>query len=159
MASPTQWIWDWVSSRSWWWTEKPGVLQSIGSQKVRQDWATELNWTIMVIAGSLRPFLYSSSVYSCHLLISSFYFPLLFPLPMGRVMGPDAMILVFWMLCLRPTFTPSSFTCTKRLFSSSSFPAIRHLHVWSWWSLSQQSWFQLVIHPAQHFAWCTLHIS
>ena len=30
---------------SWWWTGKPGVLQSIGSQRVRQDWATELNWT------------------------------------------------------------------------------------------------------------------
>ena len=34
----------WVSSRSWWWTGKPGVLQSMGSQRVRHDWATELNW-------------------------------------------------------------------------------------------------------------------
>ena len=32
-------------SRSWWWTGKPGVLQSIGSQRVRHDWVTELNWT------------------------------------------------------------------------------------------------------------------
>ena len=45
MASPTQWTWIWVSSRSWWWTGKPGVLQSMGSQRVRHDWATELNWT------------------------------------------------------------------------------------------------------------------
>ena len=44
MASPTQWTWVWVSSRSWWWTGKPGVLQSMGSQTVRHDWATELNW-------------------------------------------------------------------------------------------------------------------
>ena len=38
------WTWVWVSSRSWWWTGKPGVLQSLGSQRVRHDWATELNW-------------------------------------------------------------------------------------------------------------------
>ena len=36
-----------VSSRSWWWTEKPGVLQSMVSQRVRYDWATELNWPII----------------------------------------------------------------------------------------------------------------
>ena len=45
MASPTQWTWIWVNSRSWWWTGKPDVLQSMGSQRVGQDWATELNWT------------------------------------------------------------------------------------------------------------------
>ena len=45
MVSPTQWTWVWVDSRSWWWTGKPGVLQSMGSQRVRHDWATELNWT------------------------------------------------------------------------------------------------------------------
>ena len=45
MASSTQWIWVWASFRSWWRTGKPGVLPSMGSQKVRQDWVTELNWT------------------------------------------------------------------------------------------------------------------
>ena len=30
---------------SWWWTGRPGVLQSMGSQRVRHDWVTELNWT------------------------------------------------------------------------------------------------------------------
>ena len=35
----------WASSRSWWWTGKPGVLQSVGLQRVGHDWATELNWT------------------------------------------------------------------------------------------------------------------
>ena len=45
MASPTQWTWIWVNSGSWWWTGRPGVLQSMGSQKVRHHWATELNWT------------------------------------------------------------------------------------------------------------------
>ena len=42
MASPTRWTWVWASSRSWWWTRMPGVLQSMGSQRVRHDWATEL---------------------------------------------------------------------------------------------------------------------
>ena len=37
--------WVWVSSRSWWWTGKPGVLQSMGSQRAGHDWVTELNWT------------------------------------------------------------------------------------------------------------------
>ena len=45
MASLTQWTWVWASSRSWWWTGRPGVLQSMGSQRVGPDWATELNWT------------------------------------------------------------------------------------------------------------------
>ena len=44
MASLAQWTWVWVSSRSWWWTGRPGVLQSRGSQRVGHDWATELNW-------------------------------------------------------------------------------------------------------------------
>ena len=44
MASPTQWTWVWVDSWSWWWTGKPGVLQSMGSQRVGHDWATELNY-------------------------------------------------------------------------------------------------------------------
>ena len=44
MASPTQWTWVWASPGSWWWTGKPGVLQSMGSQRVGQDSVTELNW-------------------------------------------------------------------------------------------------------------------
>ena len=44
MALPTQLTWVWVGSGSWWWTGKPGVLQSMGSQRVGHDWATELNW-------------------------------------------------------------------------------------------------------------------
>ena len=41
MASPTQWTWVWANSRRWWRTEKPGVLQSRGSQRVGSNWATE----------------------------------------------------------------------------------------------------------------------
>ena len=47
MASPMQWTWVWVVSGSWWWTGKPGMLQSMGVTKSRvwlSDW-NELNWT------------------------------------------------------------------------------------------------------------------
>ena len=45
MASPTQWTWVWVDSGSWWWTGRPGVLRFMGLQRVKYDWATELNCT------------------------------------------------------------------------------------------------------------------
>ena len=50
MVSLTWWTWVWASSESWWWTGKPGVLQSMGSQRVRHDWDTELtDWLIYFI--------------------------------------------------------------------------------------------------------------
>ena len=62
----------------------------------------------------------------------------------------------FWMLGFK-----SSFTFIKSLFSSSSLSAITevHLHIWGYWYFSQQSWLQLIAHPAWHFAWCILHKS
>ena len=48
IASLTWWTWVWVDSRSWWWTGRPGVLQFMGSQRVRHDWETELNWTELI---------------------------------------------------------------------------------------------------------------
>ena len=45
MASLIQWTWVQVNSGSWIWTGRPGVLQSMGLQRVRHNWATELNWT------------------------------------------------------------------------------------------------------------------
>ena len=47
MASMTPSTWLWINSRSWWWIGKPGFLQSMGSQRVRHDWVTELNWHII----------------------------------------------------------------------------------------------------------------
>ena len=43
MASLTQWKWVWVNSGSWWWTWRPGMLQSMGLQRVQHNLATELN--------------------------------------------------------------------------------------------------------------------
>ena len=45
MISLSQRTWVWAGSGSWWWTGRPGGLQSMGLQRVRHDWATELNWT------------------------------------------------------------------------------------------------------------------
>ena len=44
MASPTHRTWVWVNSGSWWWTGRPGVLQSMRLQRDGHDWVTELNW-------------------------------------------------------------------------------------------------------------------
>ena len=44
IAPPTQWTWVWVNSGSWWWTGKPDVLQFMELQRVRHNWATELNF-------------------------------------------------------------------------------------------------------------------
>ena len=87
------------------WTERPGVLWFMGSQRVGHDWATELNWT--------------------ELKIKSVTVSTVFPPICHEVMGPDAMILVFWMLSFKPNFSLSSFTFIKRLFSSSLLSAIR----------------------------------
>ena len=54
MSSPTQWTWVWVDSRSWQWTGRPGVLRSMGSQRV-EHWVTGLNWTEQkIINGELE---------------------------------------------------------------------------------------------------------
>ena len=48
MVSPTRCTWVWANSRIWWWTGRPGVLQSIASQRVGKDWVTELNWIFSI---------------------------------------------------------------------------------------------------------------
>ena len=49
MASLTWWTWVWVSSGSWWWTGKPGVLQCMESQRIWHEWVTELSLTEQVV--------------------------------------------------------------------------------------------------------------
>ena len=51
MASLIQWTWAWINSGSWWWTGRPGVLQSMRSQRVGHDWVTELNWSSYIYWG------------------------------------------------------------------------------------------------------------
>ena len=56
MASLTQWTWVWVNSGRWWRTGKPGMLQSIRSQRVRHDWVTELNWLTTLLSNPQSTF-------------------------------------------------------------------------------------------------------
>ena len=49
MTSLTRWTWVWASSRSWCWTGKPGMLQSMGSQTVGHNWVTELKWCSLIL--------------------------------------------------------------------------------------------------------------
>ena len=55
MASPTRWTWVWVNSGSWWWTGRPGVLQFMGSQRVRHNWATQRSLGGQATAGEHSP--------------------------------------------------------------------------------------------------------
>ena len=48
MESLTWWTWVWANFGSWWWTGQPGMLQSMGLQRVGHNWATELNWLFHV---------------------------------------------------------------------------------------------------------------
>ena len=70
MASPNWWTRVWVNSGSWWWTGRPGVLPFMESQRVRQDWVTELNWT----EGKKVAFFLLFNICNCYLFLSFFYF-------------------------------------------------------------------------------------
>ena len=61
------WTWLWASSGSWWWTGRPGVLQSMGSQKVRHNWVTELNWNILTMPCTHLHYLYPNSFHQTNL--------------------------------------------------------------------------------------------
>ena len=84
----------------------------------------------------------------------------LFPFYLSWNDGTGCHDLSFWMLSSKPTFSLSSFTFIKRLFSSSSLSAIRVVSSTYLRLLIflRQSWFQLMLHPAWPFAWCTLYI-
>ena len=90
--------------------------------------------------------------------ITAFTFP---PSICYEVMGPDAMILVFWMLSLNQLFcSPLSSLSRGSLVPLCFLPLkLCHLHIWGCWYFSQQSWFQPVTHSGWHFTQCVLHIS
>ena len=82
MASLMWWTWVWVGSGSWWWTGKPGVLQSMELQRVRHDWATELNWAVysyhlfLVSSASVRSFPFLSFIVPIFVWNVSLVFPI-----------------------------------------------------------------------------------
>ena len=80
MASPTQWTWVWASSRRWWRTGKPGVLQSVGLQRVRHNWVAEQQYIIHKYKYFLHYILlkcvyYNAHGMTCYLLIYWMVFP------------------------------------------------------------------------------------
>ena len=78
-----------------------------------------------------------------------------------QVMGLDAMILDVCKLSFKPAFSLSSFTLIKSSLVPRHFLPLEwyHLYIWGCCYFSWQSGFQLVLHPGQHFSWCTLYIS
>ena len=89
IASPTQWRWVWVDSRSWWWTGRPGVLWFMGSQRAGHDWATVLNWTVGN-QGKCARYLLLVLHAACGILVP---WPVIEPLPLQRKHGSSGK---FW---------------------------------------------------------------
>ena len=65
MASPTWWTWVWASSRSWWWTRKSAGLQSMGLQRVRYYWETELKFCISLYMHFAGESIYKIDQFTC----------------------------------------------------------------------------------------------
>ena len=60
-----QWTWVWVSSGSWWWTGRPGMLWFMGLEKVGHNWVTELNCTCKALVLFKNFVLLSSFINDC----------------------------------------------------------------------------------------------
>ena len=99
MASPSWWTWVWASSGNWSWTGRPGVLQSMGSQRVGHDWATELNWTeVSILLPTYLWHLSMSIVLSTYLPIVSI-FPSTY-LPITSIYGSTYLPMTSIHLCI-----------------------------------------------------------
>ena len=153
MASLTWWTWIWVNSGSWWWTGRPGVLQLMGSQRVRHDWATEMNWnwtetelrifTVFLPNGKclLISWLQAPSVVILE--PKKIKFVTIFnasPAICHEVMGLDAMILVFWMFLSQLSHSPLSLSSRGSLVPLHFLPeGCCHLLIWGYWYFYRQS--------------------
>ena len=88
-ASPTRWTGVWASPGRQWWTGKPGVLQSMGLQRVRHDWGTELNWMTER----------NGVFWNCRQILSS-----LQPCPQTDRSANKALCLAYWVVHILPFF-------------------------------------------------------
>ena len=156
---------EWVREMDRWkkYNKRTGNLvgRDIFYQKILDLFVRKLNHMFAINLGSQHYILFLVINTGQLLFQWALHVSIISPSICHEVMGQDAMTLVFWMLSFKATLSLSSFTFIKSLFSFSLLSAIVwcHLHIWGYWYFSQQSWFQLVLHPAQHFSWCTLHIS
>ena len=104
VASPTQRTWVLVNSGSWWWTGRPGVLQSLGSQRVGQDWATELSWD------------FSQKEWSSESLTVTFQTQWLYPLPFKASLVFRRKAFVWWLFTLSPCYFEEVFEHSLLVF-------------------------------------------
>ena len=116
MASPNQWTRVWVSSESWWWTGNLGVLQSMGSQRVRHDWLTELNW---IMNGAEHLFMYFLAI--CMPSLGKYLFRSLSMVWLGYLFfwyWPGQAAYIFWRLILWQWFWLLLFSSILRIVFS-----------------------------------------
>ena len=75
--------------------------------------------------------------------------------------GTEAMIFTFLMLSFKPAFHSHLSPSLRGSLVPLCYLSLGWylLHIWGYWYSSRQSWFHFVVHPAQNFAWRTLHIS
>ena len=92
MESLTPWIWVCVNSRSWWWTGRPGMLRFMGSQRVRLDWATELNWD------------FSKKEWPSESLTITFQTQWLYLLPFKASLVCRRLVFAWWLFTLLPCY-------------------------------------------------------
>ena len=122
---------SWSRLRSWWWTEKPGVLQSMGSQRVGHDWATELN---LQSASSKCP---SQTCWSCTV-SSSFNMIILLGSKPGSNLWLSTLLCISYVICSRPhqVFFLSEWCVASSLSSpfrgshSELFPTVAWIRKW-----------------------------
>ena len=132
MASPMQWTWIWVGSGSWWWAEKPGVLHSMGSERVRHNWATELNWTGLCSTSGFPVLHYTQS--------------LLRFISIEWVMLSNHLIL-YYPLLLLPSIYITHFLKTNKLFGSYQNDLIR------WFVATSHVTWLIIILPSVWLLW------
>ena len=130
------------------WTEEPGGLLFTGSQRTGHDWATN---TYAFVFRLVTAFLPRSKLQSLLAVIrepkktkavpASTFSPSI----SHKVIGPDAVILVFWMLSFKPVFSLFSFTLFKFSLVRLHFLPLQryHLHFWGCWYFCRLSWSSL----------------
>ena len=137
MASLTRWTWVWVNPGSWWWTGRPGVLRFMGLQRFGHNWATELNWTELVVWICKPTFVH-----------------ILEPKPMSSCLQQNIFLSYSWFSTLNSLYYKSQIVFS---FLCHSLVAIQLLNSWCERNIedigleSDRSWFKSLSPSLTHF--------